>query len=97
MLRLELERGRDGDSDDRSARAGLRLGSTHEHLATGADLSQLRGEVSAELAEWRAELAEWRTELLAVETRLTRWMLAITVGLTGSVLAVGIAAVMRLG
>ncbi len=62
-----------------------RLEGAYEHLATKADLAELKGELKAEMAEMEGGL---KAEMAHMEVRLVRWMIGIivaAVGVTGTI------------
>jgi hypothetical protein len=83
----------------------IELASTHEMLATRADLAELRLATSAELTELRlatkadlAELrAELRTEIKAIEGALSRWVLTCILGQTAVLAGLGYFLLARAG
>jgi hypothetical protein len=79
----------------------IELASTHEMLATRADLAELRLATSAELTELRlatkADLAELRTEIKAIEGALSRWVLTCILGQTAVLAGLGYFLLARVG
>ena len=62
-----------------------RLEGAYEHLATKADLAELKGALKAEMAEMEGGL---KAEMAHMEVRLVRWMIGIIVaaaGVTGTI------------
>lgn len=48
------------------------------HLATKADLMDVRAELSASVADVRASVADVRASVAAVETAIIKWIIATT-------------------
>ena len=70
-----------------------RLEAGYEHLATRADVESLHGDLQADMADLRGEM---RAAMSNMETRLTRWIATMAVGMVGAVIALGITAIVRL-
>ena len=77
------------------------LEATCEHLATRADLSEIRGDLQADLESLRGDLRTdikgLESKISDMETRLMRWFLSITISVFGLVAGLGIAAIVRYG
>lgn len=77
-----------------------RLEGAYEHLATKADLSELRAEFKTDIGELKAEFktdigelkAEFKDDIGALQVSLIKWMVGLVlggmVGITGLVIAV---------
>ena len=67
-----------------------RLETAHEHLATKADVAELRTEFSAKISELRVDMAKQ-------ESRIIRWMVGAMLGGMATAAAIAVAAVRLFG
>ncbi len=49
----------------------------YEHVATKADLAELRTELKTDIAQLRTDIAELRVEVAESQNRQTRWMVGM--------------------